>query len=363
MSFDRPLLLWLLPLALLPLLAPAASAMTYSSIALMPRDRLSSVLRWALRGAAFAALAALIVAIAGPYRPEYPIERVGTGAEIVLLLDRSRSMDTPFARSAPKNDPTAKGLGATALEAYVRNSAHRASKSKGEVAREMLGEFAARRPNDRFAMSVFSTLPIPVLDFTQKPAVIQAAISAGNIGRGLGETNIGLAVESALHRFDERPYTGSRILLLVSDGGDHVDPDAEAAIAHLVRKHRVSLYWIYIRSARSPGLHAPESQGGAESETVPEYFLDRFFRSLDTPYRAYEAEDPEALQAAIDDVNRLENLPITYVDTIPRRDLSAWVIVLALAAVLLLLLASRFELQRWAPATRSRPVGAGGGAA
>ena len=31
----------------------------------------------------------------------------------------------------------------------------------------------------------------------------------------------------------------------------------------------------------------------------------------------------DALQQAIDDVNRLENLPITYLDTVPRRDLVA----------------------------------------
>jgi len=35
---------------------------------------------------------------------------------------------------------------------------------------------------------------------------------------------------------------------------------------------------------------------------VPEVFLHRFFGSMGTPYRAYEAEDPESLQKAIADV-------------------------------------------------------------
>jgi hypothetical protein len=43
------------------------------------------------------ALAALVFALAGPYRPETTVERVGQGAEIVLVLDRSRSMDQGFA--------------------------------------------------------------------------------------------------------------------------------------------------------------------------------------------------------------------------------------------------------------------------
>ncbi len=44
----------------------------------------------------------------------------------------------------------------------------------------------------------------------------------------------------------------------------------------------------------------------------------------------------------------LENLPITYQDTIPRRDLSTWGYAVALAAVLMLLGANLVELRRWA---------------
>ena len=194
--------------------------------------------------------------------------------------------------------------------------------SKGAAARRMLAEFTAKRPDDRFAMQVFSTVPIPVLDFTQKEAAIQAAISAGNIGRGLAETDIGLALQSALTLFENRPYTGSRIIMLVSDGGDRLDSDAQKQIEHQARKHRVALYWIYIRSAGSPSLAAEAQDSPEAADSVPEYALNRFFKSMGTPYRAYEAENSDALQNAIDDVNRLENRPITYLDSVPRRELS-----------------------------------------
>jgi len=81
---------------------------------------------------------------------------------------------------------------------------------------------------------------------------------------------------------------------------------------------------------------------------VPEYALHRFFESLETSYRAYEASDPEALKQAIDAVDRLEKLPITYLDTMPRRDLSAPMFGLAFACVVLLLAASLAEVRRWA---------------
>ena len=86
----------------------------------------------------------------------------------------------------------------------------------------------------------------------------------------------------------------------------------------------------------------------ASADAVPEYFLHRFFESLGTPYRAYEADNPEALQRAIADVDRLENLPITYPDTVPRRDYAQACWAAALGAVLALLGASLARMARWA---------------
>lgn len=345
MSFDEPAWLLLLPLALLPLFAPVRGALPNAWVAQLAPDRASQLLQWALRAAAVLALVALIVGLAGPYRPEFEVERVGRGAEIVLVLDRSRSMDQSFGggRSA-----TLRGTGPEALDYYAKLRANEARETKGVVARRVLSEFAAKRPDDRFGMIVFSTLPLRLLEFTQKSEVIQAAIGAGNIGRGLSETNIALAIESALGYFTDRPYTGSRIILLVSDGGDRLDPSARERIAQLAQKTRAAIYWIYIRSARSPGLMPDQAEPPANADAVPEYFLHRFFQSLGTPYRAYEAGTPDALQQAIDDVNRLENLPITYQDTVPRRDLSGWGYALAFAGVLLLLGANLLELRRWA---------------
>jgi mxaC protein len=345
MSFDTPWLLLLLPLALLPLWAAPGGALPNTWVCGLPRDRASDALQWSLRALAVLALAALVIGIAGPYRPEVQVERVGRGAEIVLVLDRSRSMDQSFA-SASRGAAVA-GTGPEALDYYATLRAVEARDSKGKVARQLLSGFARQRPDDRFGMVVFSTLPIRVLGFTHKPEIIQAAINAGNVGRGLSETNIALALQSALAFFEDRPYTGSRIVLLVSDGGDRLDVDARERITQLARKQRVAFYWIYIRSPRSPGLMRGQDPAPADADAVPEYFLHRFFESLQLPYRAYEADNPEALQEAIADVNRLENLPITYLDTLPRRELSSPVYAAALVAVLLLLAANLAEIRRW----------------
>ncbi len=344
MSFDAPWCLLLLPLALLPLRAGAGTAMANTWLVQQPHDWPSDLLLWLLRAAAVLAIAALVLGLAGPYRPEVQVERVGRGAEIVLVLDRSRSMDQGFAGARPAT--AVAGTGPEALDYYSRLRASEARESKGKVARQMLSAFAQQRPQDRFGMVVFSSLPMRVLGFTHKPDIVQAAINAGNIGRGLSETNIALALQAALGFFEDRPYTGSRIVLLVSDGGDRLDVDAREHITQQARKLRVAFYWIYIRSPRSPGLMLGQDQAPGDADAVPEYFLHRFFESLQVPYRAYEADNPEALEKAIADLNRLENLPISYLDTLPRRDLAAWAYAAALAAVLLLLAAQWAEIRR-----------------
>jgi mxaC protein len=302
------------------------------------------VIGWALRAAAALALAALVLAMAGPYRPETTIERIGQGAEIVLVLDRSRSMDQGF--EANLTPPAGvRGTGPEALNYYTNRG--RSRESKGQAARRLMAEFTRQRPEDYFALVVFSTLPIRALDFTRRPEVVQAAIAAGNVGRGLSETNIGLALDAALDPFEGRPYTGSRIVMLVSDGGDRLDPDTREHLAQRLRKLRVSIYWVYLRSTNGPGLTAAAGDAAA-AESVPEMLLHRFFQSLPTPYRAYEASDAQALQHAIDDVNRLEKLPIAYDELIPRRELAPWGHGVALLAVLLLLSARCLEIRRWA---------------
>ncbi len=347
MNFDHAWVLWLLPLAALPLIAASGEPLANGWLAIAPRDRASSLAGWTIRSAAAAALAALALALAGPYWPEYSVSRVGRGAEVVLVLDRSRSMDLGF---APGGAPpaAARGTGPEALDYYFSQTWSRLQESKGKVARRLLSEFTAERPDDQFALIVFSTLPMQVLDFTSKAEMIHAAIDAGNVGRGLSETNIGLALEAALELFEGRPYAGSRIVMLVSDGGDRLDPDVKERLAHGARRQRVSIYWVYLRSPNSPGLQSALAAGSAAAQSVPELLLHHFFESLDSPYRAYEASDTQALQRAIADVNRLEKLPITYADLVPRRDLAPYAQGLALFAVLLLLGARFSEISRWA---------------
>ena len=323
----------LLALATLPLVRPLVSPITYSWTELVPADPLSEWIDRALRALGTLTIALLVLAASGLHRPAYEVERIGRGAHMVLLVDRSTSMDRPFALE--------RSAGAAA------GSRHR---SKGEVARELLSKFVAERRNDRFGMVVFSTFPIPVLRPTDHHDVVHASIEAGNVGRGLAETDIGAGLEQALQYFEGKPYTGARIVVLVSDGAGEIGQTPRLRIAHRMRRLRVSLYWIYIRSARGPVIFdsAESSRGGTVgTEMTPERALHMFFSGMGSAYKAYTAESPEDLERAIADVNRLQNLPVRYRETIGRRDLSAECLAAALAGLVLLVAAKLLERSSW----------------
>jgi mxaC protein len=333
-GFNHSWVLALLPLALLPLLRSTELVLSYSSLVLMPRDRISAVLGWVLRITAAAAVAATIVGIAGPHQRDESIERIGSGAQIVVVLDRSASMDLPLF------NPRVTG-------AYNPLEPGRGRESKATIARNLLREFIAGRGEDSIALVLFSAFPMQVLNFTHKPAVIDAAISASGIGRGLGDTDIGRALVAAASAFADRPYSASRVIVLVSDGGAQLDPETRREIQSLFKRFRVSLYWIYLRSFGSPGIAADGELAPSAADTVPERFLHKFFLGLPTPYRAYEAEDPQALEHAMNDIGRLERFPIRYREVLPRRDLSRWAYAVALVLTLLLFAAKSLEIRRW----------------
>lgn len=334
-EFSDPVWLVAAVLALLPLLRRNTDTLRYSWLELVPPDPLSTALGWMLRIAAAAAIVAIALGLAGLHRPQVAVERIGKGAEIVLLLDRSRSMDEPL---LPKGAQPSLYGGHLGRPSDIE--------SKGQLARRLLADFTAQRPEDLVGLVLFSASPIPVMGFTQKQEMIQATIAAGGVGRGLSETDIGRGLLAAADYFDQRTYAGSRLILLVSDGGAQLDPGMRERLSALLKRHRVGLSWIYIRSAGSHGVNAEAGESEA-MEAAPERSLHRFFQSIGIPYRAYEAEDPEALKRAIADVGRLENLPIEYREMLPRLDFATRCYAVAAGGCLLLFAAAMLRVRQW----------------
>lgn len=333
LDFTHPWALLLLALAALPLLRTRRDTLMFSHLAWLPVDRLGGALGFLWRAFAVLAIVGTVLSLAGPGRPETQVMRSGRGAEILVLMDRSRSMDENMLTSDWRQlDPL-----------LVRAHAWSRGEQKARVARGLLSKFVADRPDDRFALMFFSSSPIPVVPFTRHDEVVQAAITAAGVGRGLANTDVGAALLAAIAEFDQRTYTGSRIILLVSDGGAKLDAATRRLIYSGLTRNRIALNWIYLRSVNGADFNAPPGK----TDVTPEIALHRFFRTLQTPYRAWQAQTPEDIAIAVADVGREQNFPLDFPEQVPRQDYGRHCIAAAALACLMLLAIRSLQLRTW----------------
>jgi mxaC protein len=333
LDFLHPWALLLLPLAALPLSRARADTLLFSHLPWLPRDRAGRVIGWLRTACAVLAIAAIVLGLASPGRPQTQVMRTGRGAEIVVLIDRSRSMDQRMLPSDWRSiDPMIR-----TQQSWFRGP------QKSKTARELLSNFVARRVDDRFALMFFSGGPLPVVSFTQHDEVVQAGITAGGTGPGLSSTDMGRALLAAIAEFDAREYTGSRAILLVSDGGAQLDPPTRHRIEAGLARNRVALYWLYLRSINGADLHADDPQAGATAEVA----MHRFFQSLHTPYHAYQAAEPKDLAQAVADFGRQQNLPLDYTEQVPRNDYARLCFAFGALSCLTLLMLGAVQLRSW----------------
>lgn len=319
----HPLALLLLPLALLPLLRSGATPQGYPSLNEVADDPVSTVLAWLLRLAGAVSIAALALGIGGLHIKGQTITKTGEGAHIVLLIDRSSSMDNNFAGKAPEGG----------------------EESKSAAARRLIKDFILAREHDLVGVAAFSTSPMHVLPLTDHKPALLAAVDAMD-RPGLAFTNVGRGLAMSLDIHERDTSAAARAILLVSDGAAVIDRKVQEKLRAAFAKRKMNLYWLFLRTAGTRGISdAPPKREPDTPQAFPERHLDIFFKSLGTNYKAFEAESPAAVAEAIAEISKLERNPITYVENTPRRDLSTWAYVLALIGLLILAVAKAAEVR------------------
>ena len=161
----------------------------------------------------------------------------------------------------------------------------------------------------------------------------------------MSDTDVGWALIAAIKEFDQRAYSGSRIILLVSDGGAQLDEATRRQIRAGLLRNRIALNWIYLRSVNGPQT---STRPTGKSEGMAEIALHRFFQTLSTPYRAYQAETPEDIAKAVADVGKQQNFPLDFAEQVPRRDYSRHCVAAAAVFCLMLLVYRSLQLRSWA---------------
>lgn len=319
----RPWALILLPLALLPWWSTGRRVSTWPWLGAVPADPTSAWLDHALRLLASLAIAAFVLALAGPGLHGQQIERISTGARVAMVIDRSGSMNSTFAGRAPDG----------------------AEESKASAARRLLKDFVTRREHDRVGIVAFSTSPMFVLPMTDRHAAVHAAIDAID-QPGLAYTDVARGLAMAFDLFDARDPVASQAIVLVSDGAAVIDRRVQEKLRAAFASRPLHLYWLFLRTERSPGIFdAPADPSEDTPQRMPERHLHRFFESLGVPYRAFEADNATELAAAIAAIDQAERGEVRWLEALPQRDLSAFAFALATLACLALAVAKRAEVR------------------
>jgi len=320
-GLETPAYLLLLPLALFPLLVRGHQAFAYPSTSQLPIDPFSIWLEriWRMFGAL--AIGFITLGLAGVYWGNHSIERVGRGAHIMLVLDRSASMNDNFADKPSEGES-----------------------SKIAVARRVLQTFVSKSREDLLGMVTFSTSPILAAPLGGDKEAVLSALKATEAG-GMGFTAVARGLGLALGYYEGKPVTGSRVVVLVSDGGAHLESKTQDTLRNMFHRQGASLYWIFLRSANGASLSKPPEEG--HEDAYPEYHLHQYFGTIGVPYKAYEAENPQAVELAMTDIARLKNQPVRYQEAAPRRDLSAIFYGLALLFALGLMAIHSTEVKQW----------------
>ena len=183
-----------------------------------------------------------------------------------------------------------------------------------------------------------------VMPLTDHRPAIKAAISAVDRS-GLDYTNIGRGLAMALSMFPSSASERSRAVVLVSDGAGVIDPRIQDDLRADFKKANIHLYWLFLRTAGSPGIYQIPDADSDTPQAAPERHLDIFFKTLGVSYRAFEAEGAEQVEAAIGQIDQLERQAIRFTEAEPRQDLSAPVFVVASLALFLLLVAKLAEVR------------------
>jgi Ca-activated chloride channel family protein len=294
MTFAHPfVLLWLL---LLPALAwlkgkwGQNASFLYSSVDLVRpitglrkswAARILAALRWL-------ALAVFVVALAQPRLVKGETEVKASGVDIVVALDLSGSM--------------------ASLD--FEEGGHRVNRI--DMAKEVLSQFIAGRPNDRIALVPFATEAFIASPLTLDHDFLQTNLARLQLGViDENHTAIGSALMTALNQLKEI-QSKSKIVILMTDGCNNSGKVAPLTAADVAQTLKVKVYTIGIGLRGMAPMPIGKDQYGQvvtrmQPADVDEDTLQKMAdKTGGKYYRADSADTMRKIYAEIDSLEKTE---------------------------------------------------------
>jgi Ca-activated chloride channel homolog len=303
MAIEQPL--WLLLLLLLPLLYLRERRQGELAMR-MPRQpgvfqffTWRTSLRRYLPWLHWAALALLILALAGPQRKWQEQKIKADALDIMLALDISPSM------LSKDFDP-----------------------DRLDVAKRVAIDFVEKRPYDRIGLAAFSAEAFTQCPLTTDRRVVQRFIRELQVGRLEDGTAIGMGLATALNRLKDSPAK-SKIVILLTDGENNAGYISPLQAAELAKDLGIRVYTVGIGTE---GIVMSPAQRQADGT----YLFAQRMMQFDTEllrqmaqmtggrfYRAYSERDLEGIYAEID---RLEKTKVEVTTLQHETPLFPWLI-------------------------------------
>ena len=310
--------LFLLPLAILPFIISVSDKYIISNINIFQQDNLSKNTNLITKIIMSLVIIISILILANPWSSSTTITKVGKGAQIVFVIDRSVSMS----------------------KAFIGNNQNK-SEIKSLATRRILKSFVESRPLDMLGIVGFSNSALYGSKITKNRDYIYAAIDAAT-GSSVNQTNIGSGISSGLFMFSEIETTGSQALVLLSDGAGKISKRVKSEISKVLSEKKINFYWIIIKEPNDVSLFSDNTFVKGREPTVVK--LDLFFKSLNTEYKAYEAENPDALSNAIKDIDAKEKRPIKIDKDIPGKNYNPQLLNVLLVLLILLIMMKNLRI-------------------
>lgn len=218
--FTTPVFLWLLPLGVvLPwwwLRRPRA-ALRYSDASLfagLPSGRAVRA-KWGGALLRSLALSALVIACAGPRRPDLQTRLPAEGISIVLALDVSGSMAEKDAMWSPVLPPLSRlEVAKRSFALFIRG---------GDVPD---GSKFEPRESDQVGLVAFAAVPETACPLTLNHSVLLRVADGLEPKSGIDAgTNVGDAIAEALIRLEKGAGDRRKVLILLSDGEHNISKD------------------------------------------------------------------------------------------------------------------------------------------
>jgi Ca-activated chloride channel family protein len=269
------------------------------------------------------AFALLIVALARPRHGKGSSEIEASGIDIILTLDVSGSME--------------------ALDFELEGK----PVNRLEVVKNVVGKFAAQRPNDKLGMVAFAGRPYLVTPLTLDHEFLAKRLADVKMGQVEDGTAIGSAIASSVSHLKDSTAK-SRIIILLTDGVNNAGAVNPLTAAEAAKSLGIKVYTIGAGIRGDAPMPVRDQFGRTHLQTVKVEIDEEMLQEVATATggQSFRATDTGSLEKIYESINQLEKTTRKLKKYQQYDELFLWFLAPGLGLLLLELVLSQTRYRR-----------------